>query len=100
MPLRVLLRGDNHQSVLCLKGRARYALLVEQAPVSLDATKRIVLPLLIEEFEEEIVDSHLVRLTHETVDECLKVCLAGVRSSVVRITRVLGSLQIQPVNQH
>ena len=96
MPLRVLLRGDDYRSALCLKGRVRYALLVEQAPVSLNATKRIVLPLLIEEFEEEIVDSLLVRLTHEIVDEDLKVCLAGVRSSVVRITRVLGSLQIQP----
>jgi len=96
MPLRVLLQGDDYRSALCLKGRVRYALLVEQAPVSLDATKRLVLPLLIEEFEEEIGSPLLVRLTHETVDEGLKVCLAGVRSSVVRITRVLGSLQIQP----
>lgn len=64
--------------------------------MSLDTTERVVLPLLIEELEEEILDSLLVRLTYEIVEEGLEVLFAGVRSSVVCITRVLGSLWMQP----
>ena len=64
--------------------------------MSLDTTERVILPLFIKELEEVILDSLLVRLTHEVVDEDLEVLFTGVRTSVVRIARVLGSLWVQP----
>lgn len=64
--------------------------------MSLDTTESVILPLFIEELEEVILDSLLVRLAHEVVEKDLEVRFTGVRSSVVRVTRVLGSLWMQP----
>lgn len=60
--------------------------------MSLYTAEQVVLPLFIKELEEEILDSLLIRLTDEAVEESLKVLFTGVRGSVVRISRVLGSL--------
>jgi hypothetical protein len=63
--------------------------------VSLDTTELYVLPLFIKELEEEILDSHLVRLAYKVVKEDLEVRFTGVRSPVVLVTRILGSLWMQ-----
>lgn len=67
--------------------------------MSFNTTEQVILPLLIEELKEVILDTHLVRLTHEVVNKVLEVRFTGVRSSVVRITRVLRSLGVT-VGQH
>ena len=54
----------------------------------LDTTVYSVLPLLIEELEEVILDPLLVRLTHEVIEDILKILFTSVRSSVVRVTRI------------
>lgn len=64
--------------------------------MTLDATIQLILPFLVEELKEEIFDSKLVRLAHEGIEEDLEVRFTGIRSSVVLIARVLGSLYMQP----
>jgi hypothetical protein len=49
--------------------RTRDALLIEQAPMTLNTTVQVILPLLVEELEKEVFDSQLVRLTHEVIEE-------------------------------
>lgn len=46
--------------------------------MSLYTTESVILPLLVKELEEVILDSHLVRLTNEIVEEGLEVWFARI----------------------
>jgi hypothetical protein len=51
----------------------KYELEVKHPPITFNATKSRILPWLVEDFEEEVIDPILVRRTYEVVDECLEI---------------------------